>query len=274
VVHNIRNRRETGFTLIELLVVIAIIVILAAMLLPALARSKDQARSTVCKNHLHQMGIAMRLYVDDTKFYPYESSELGGNAEPPILYLWPHAIQPYYQRDWLSPAYHCPTYNGVVSPSFFPDGEVPYGSYSYNWAGVGSTDESTNTMGVGMVEFDQGTRPRADVQVVAPSETFAMMDTVALIPDGGLVSSSDGANSKFGWTVMGNGPSGLAWTGSYMNQAPFYSTGVPNQHGNVFNVVFGDGHVEAELVSKLFQHPEINARNWNYDHQPHPELWR
>jgi len=61
----------TGFTLIELLVVIAIIAILAAMLLPSLARAKRAAQSIACLDHLKQLDLAARMYVDEnSSTYP------------------------------------------------------------------------------------------------------------------------------------------------------------------------------------------------------------
>ncbi|HEY4416910.1 MAG TPA: prepilin-type N-terminal cleavage/methylation domain-containing protein [Verrucomicrobiae bacterium] len=76
--------KRRAFTLIELLVVIAIIAILAAMLLPALARAKEAGRRIACLNNVRQLSLAAHMYVDDSRGYYPPRSET--NRWPYLLY--------------------------------------------------------------------------------------------------------------------------------------------------------------------------------------------
>jgi prepilin-type N-terminal cleavage/methylation domain-containing protein/prepilin-type processing-associated H-X9-DG protein len=63
-------KTEKGFTLVELLVVVAIIAILLALVLPPLASAKAKAHSITCQNNLKQLGLGMRMYLDEKRPWP------------------------------------------------------------------------------------------------------------------------------------------------------------------------------------------------------------
>ena len=86
-------RTHRHFTLIELLVVIAIIAILAAMLLPALNKARDQAHKTACLNNMKTMGLGVGQYVSDNNIFPYFNTMVDGFRKN--FASWKAQILPY-----------------------------------------------------------------------------------------------------------------------------------------------------------------------------------
>ena len=265
------NRRSSsgplqagGFTLVELLVVIAIISILAALLLPVLSKANAQAHSITCVTKLRQMGLALKMYVDENgSKYPYVIGP--GNEEDSANFyncFWFAKLTPYYPLQWTNATYHCPGYKGPIN-GILTDGTKksgPRGSYGYNGRGVrGSRNHYTDPISGDPVAFGLGPKVSsvalpavAEAAVKVPSEMFAIGETRFL----SMRVNKDG------------GPWFMTCGSLDANYAAFD----PARHGKNYNTVFCDGHV-AGMNPRILFNPAKTGPMWNYDHQPHPELW-
>jgi type II secretory pathway pseudopilin PulG len=254
--------------LIELLVVIAIIAVLAALLLPALSGAKKQGQSAACKNHLHQMGLALKMYGSDYGVYPYYWQQFtDGTAVG-----WMQSLELYYPLSWTNRAYHCPAYMGTISSSFggFGYGDGYVGSYAYNENGTASGGGSGPpsifwsqylVLGVGRLYeplFGWAFSACKESEVLQPSETFVIGESRA------LPQYIDASRFPAGASEM---IVGIVPPPSLNGWHPF-----PPRHGKNYNQLCCDGHVEAIKPLVLFDPAQTGVR-WNIDHQGHPELW-
>ncbi len=242
---NMRRRNRDGFTLIELLVVIAILGLLAALLLPAISKSKRKAQQIQCVTNLRQLGVGLQTFLADNRSYPlfFENTN-GDNWISQLEHEGLGVKQPatnFYQKGvWLCPSakWHSPL------PQNLSAGDVT--SYAYNAYGVSAVGGRTNALGLAghhSSRSDMGV-PIAESEVVNPSDMMAIGDSFA----------------------------GLAFTRVQGLFRLEYLGFASSRHQSKANVLFCDGHVESLTFKFLFQDTSDAALvRWNRDHLPHRE---
>jgi prepilin-type processing-associated H-X9-DG protein/prepilin-type N-terminal cleavage/methylation domain-containing protein len=277
----------SGFTLIELLVVIAVIAILAALLLPALHRSKVAALTVACKSNLHQWGTGLRMYVDDYKGYPVDFVQSSDHQAMGVwaIQTWYMRLAPYTGAKWPiwnpdtqqftpdNPVLGCPAYDRL--PNRIYDWQL--GSYGYNGSGLTNLGLIAWTDPQCLLTAMPPDPTLRDSQVVNPSDMIAIGDAIlgqslpiygSGVPRG-AAGDYDLAPVNTGWIF-------LIW--AQLGHAPYSPDYAPvlgfykQRHNGRFNVLFCDGHVEGLKVRDLFDLGQDRVlKRWNRDNLPHRE---
>lgn len=259
---------RSAFTLIELLVVIAIIAILAAMLLPALSKAKDKAKTVNCLSNAKQVIIATRMYLDDSSgvFMPLHEARAG------------------YGSDWYP---YDPATFVVTNPNaLFWEDRLRLNKYaasskvfdcpSLSWlagGGSGGSTSTNNTLGIGINYPEIGSLVASGVGAVIKDTTVASPANCLAFADAGACTIQTARLDPDLWVEDHANDVALndSGTGCSYFRSPSDTISYPTgnaralpRHNKRVNTAFVDGHAATVKNSSL---------GWNLNRTDFGALW-